>query len=72
MNKVILMGRLTRDPEMSQTQSGVTLARFSIAVPRRFQKDATDFINFLNSNLINWFIATHPFNEEFFFSFLIN
>ena len=45
MNKAILMGRLTRDPEMSQTQSGVTLARFSIAVPRRFQKDATDFIN---------------------------
>lgn len=45
MNKAILMGRLTRDPEMSQTQSGVTLARFSIAVPRRFQKDTTDFIN---------------------------
>lgn len=45
MNKAILMGRLTRDPEMSQTQSGVSLARFSIAVPRRFQKDATDFIN---------------------------
>ena len=39
------MGRLTRDPEMSQTQNGVSVVKFSIAVPRRFQKDATDFIN---------------------------
>lgn len=45
MNKVILMGRLTHDPEMRQTPSGVNLARFSIAVNRRFQKDQTDFIN---------------------------
>ncbi len=45
MNKVILMGRLTRTPEMRQTQSGATMANFSIAVNRRFQKDQTDFIN---------------------------
>lgn len=49
MNKVILMGRLTRDVEMRQTPSGVSLARFSIAVDRRFSgKDGqrqTDFIN---------------------------
>ena len=32
MNKVILMGRLTRDVEMRQTPNGVSLARFSIAV----------------------------------------
>ena len=31
MNKVILMGRLTRDVEMRQTPNGVSLARFSIA-----------------------------------------
>ncbi|MBP3359520.1 MAG: single-stranded DNA-binding protein [Clostridia bacterium] len=45
MNKAILMGRLTRDPEMRQTQSGVSVANFSIAINRRFQKDQTDFIN---------------------------
>ena len=45
MNKAILMGRLTADPEMRQTQSGVSCARFTIAVNRRFQKDETDFIN---------------------------
>ena len=45
MNKAILMGRLTADPEMRQTQSGVSCARFSIAINRRFQKDETDFIN---------------------------
>lgn len=45
MNKAILMGRLTRDPELRQTQSGVSVVSFSIAVARRFQKDQTDFIN---------------------------
>lgn len=45
MNKCILMGRLTRDVELRQTQSGVAVASFSIAVNRRFQKDETDFIN---------------------------
>lgn len=48
MNKVILMGRLTRDVEMRQTPSGVNLARFTIAINRRFStKDSqqTDFIN---------------------------
>lgn len=36
MNKVILMGRLTADPELRQTQSGVSSCRFTIAVNRRF------------------------------------
>lgn len=45
MNKAILMGRLTSDPEMRQTQSGVSCARFTVAINRRFQKDETDFIN---------------------------
>lgn len=45
MNKAILMGRLTADPELVQTQSGIARARFSIAINRRFQKDETDFIN---------------------------
>lgn len=49
MNKVILMGRLTRDVEMRQTPNGVSLARFSIAVNRRFSgrdgQQQADFIN---------------------------
>lgn len=49
MNKVILMGRLTRDVEMRQTPGGVSLARFSIAVNRRFAgKDAQQQADFIN------------------------
>ena len=36
MNKVILMGRLTADPELRQTQSGVNSCRFTVAVDRNF------------------------------------
>lgn len=47
-NKVILGGRLTVDPEQKQTQSGVAVASFSIAVNRKYGKDEqkqTDFFN---------------------------
>lgn len=37
MNKAILMGRLTRDPEMRTTQSQLPVASFTIAVDRRFK-----------------------------------
>lgn len=63
MNKVILMGRLTRDVEMRQTPSGVSLARFSIAVNRRFAgKDAqqqADFINCVAWRQTGEFIARY-------------
>lgn len=50
MNKVILMGRLTRDPEVRYTQTNNTLvASFSLAINRRFAKQGeerqADFIN---------------------------
>ena len=50
MNKVILMGRLTRDPEVRYTQNNNTLvASFGLAVNRRFAKEGeerqADFIN---------------------------
>ncbi len=49
MNKVILMGRLTRDVEMRQTPNGVSLARFSLAVNRRFAgRDAQQQADFIN------------------------
>lgn len=37
MNKAILMGRLTRDPELRQTSSGISVCNFQIAVDRRFK-----------------------------------
>lgn len=45
MNKVILCGRLTRDVEVKQSQSGTAYARVGIAVDRPFKKDETDFFN---------------------------
>jgi len=43
MNKVILTGRLTRDPEVRYTQSGIAVCTFTLAVDRRFaRKDAND------------------------------
>lgn len=37
MNKVILSGRLTADPELRQTQSGISSCRFTVAVNRKFK-----------------------------------
>ncbi|MCK9267580.1 MAG: single-stranded DNA-binding protein [Alkaliphilus sp.] len=46
MNRVILIGRLARDPELRFTQSGKSVANFSVAVNRPFSKDGeADFFN---------------------------
>lgn len=45
INQVILMGRLTRDPEQRTTSTGKTIASFSIAVDRGGQDDAADFFD---------------------------
>ncbi len=53
LNKVILAGRLTADPELKQTTSNVSVLRFTLAVNRRFSRNAngeqneqqTDFIS---------------------------
>lgn len=44
MNSVKLSGRLTRDPELKQTQAGVPVASFGLAVDRKFNRDEADFI----------------------------
>lgn len=48
-NKVILIGNLVADPELKQTQSGIAVTSFTIAVSRKFSRDSsqqqTDFIN---------------------------
>ena len=49
LNRIILIGRLTRDPELRYTQSGVPVASFTLAVDRNFKnaqgERETDFIN---------------------------
>ena len=49
LNRIILMGRLTRDPELRRTQSGTAVTSFSLAVDRDFKNQAgekeTDFID---------------------------
>lgn len=45
INQVILMGRLTRDPEMRTTTTGKTIASFSLAVDRGGQDDSADFFD---------------------------
>ena len=50
MNKVILMGRLTRDPEVrySQGESASAVARYTLAVDRRFRRDGEATADFIN------------------------
>lgn len=49
LNSAIIMGRLTADPELRTTASGLSVTSFSVAVDRRFQRQGeekqTDFIN---------------------------
>lgn len=49
LNRVILIGRLTRDPELRYTQSGIAVASFTLAVDRNFKnangERETDFID---------------------------
>ncbi|MBE6825378.1 MAG: single-stranded DNA-binding protein [Oscillospiraceae bacterium] len=48
-NRVIIMGRLTADPELRQTQSGISMCRISVAVDRGFARQGeerkTDFFD---------------------------
>ena len=49
LNKIFIMGRLTRDPELRRTQSGTPVTSFSLAVDRDFKSQSgekeTDFID---------------------------
>ena len=50
MNKVVLMGRLTRDPEVRYSTSGdsqLAIARYTLAVDRRFKKDGEATADFI-------------------------
>lgn len=45
LNRVILIGRLTRDPELRYTPNGTAVCRFTLAVQRKFNRDEADFID---------------------------
>lgn len=45
MNTVILMGRLTKDPDVRYTKEKTAIARYRLAVDRRFKKDETDYFD---------------------------
>ncbi len=48
MNKVILMSRLTKDPEVKYTQQNIAIAIYTIAVSRRFQQKGQPEVDFIN------------------------
>lgn len=53
MNKVILIGNLTKDPESQTTSNGTTVCRFTLAVQRRFSNaDGEKEVDFLN--IVTW------------------
>ena len=63
MNKVILLGRLTKDPEIRYTQNNMPVANFSIAVSRRFAKEndevKADFFNVIAWNKTGEFVSKY-------------
>ena len=61
-NLVVLTGRLTADPELKTTQSGISVTSFSIAVDRRYragEEKQTDFINIVAWRLSAEFVAKY-------------
>lgn len=66
LNKVILIGNLTADPEVKQTQSGLSVVSFTIAVNRRVSKESeqkTDFINIVAWRKTADFVGLEVFRE---------
>ena len=65
MNKVILMGRLTRDPEVrySQGEQATAIARYTLAVDRRFKRDGEQTADFINCVV---FGKSAEFTERYF------
>ena len=50
MNTLHIMGRLTADPEITSSQSGTTIARYTVAVDRRYAKDGQQKADFFACN----------------------
>lgn len=63
MNSVQLVGRLTRDPDVRYTDAGLSIARFQMAVDRRFKSDGSPTADFPNCIA---FGKTAEFIEKYF------
>ena len=64
MNRVILMGRLTRDPEVRYGQNeSVSVAKFSLAVERKWKRDGEPTVDFINCTV---FGKSAEFTEKYF------
>ena len=59
MNNIVLIGRLTKDPELKYTTSGKAFLRISIAVPQERDKTQANFINCVAWNKPAEIIAEH-------------
>ena len=62
LNKVILVGRLTADPELKITQGGISVTSFTVAVNRPYSKDGQQTADFIS--VVAWrqsaeFITKH-------------
>lgn len=63
INSVVIMGRLTKDPELKTTQSGLSVVSFTVAVDRKYQKGSERQADFLN--VVAW-RHTAEFVEKYF------
>lgn len=52
LNRVILIGRLTRDPELRYTPNGKAVCSFTLAINRKFKREETDFIDVVVWNVL--------------------
>ena len=59
INRSVLVGRLTRDPELRKTQTGKSVVSFTVAIARRFNKEESDFINCVAWNQTADFMANY-------------
>ena len=59
LNHIVIMGRLTRDPELRRTGSGVAVASFTLAVDRDHNRDETDFIDVVAWNGTAEFVSKY-------------
>ncbi len=50
MNHIVIMGRCTADPEITSSTNGTTIARYTVAVDRRFAKEGQQKTDFFNCN----------------------
>lgn len=59
INNVVIMGRLTKEPEERKTSTGKTVCSICVAVDNRFDKEKTDFLDVIAWNQTAEFICKH-------------